>query len=154
MSAQLEPQFCARPMCLADVDRIAVLEQAIYPYPWTWNNFADSLAAGYSCWVYEYAGATIGYAVLMITAGEGHLLNLSVACEYQGQGWGRRLLGHVLSLAREHGPLNLFLEVRPSNLVARHLYESSGFNEIGIRRAYYPADNGREDAIVMALQLG
>lgn len=153
MSAQLEPQFSARPMSAADVDQIAALEQTIYPYPWTWNNFADSLNAGYSCWVYEYAGATVGYSILMITAGEGHLLNLSVVREYQGQGWGRRLLGHVLSLVREHGVINLFLEVRPSNRVARHLYESTGFNEIGMRRAYYPAENGREDAIVMALQL-
>ena len=153
MSAQLEPQFIARPMYPTDVDHIAGLERTIYPFPWTWNNFADSLNAGYSCWVYEYAGVTIGYSILMITAGEGHLLNLSVAPEYQGRGWGRRLLGHVLSLVREHGVINLFLEVRPSNVIARHLYETSGFNEIGMRRAYYPAENGREDAIVMALQL-
>lgn len=153
MSAQLEPQFTARPMHATDIDQIAALERTIYPFPWTWNNFADSLNAGYSCWVYEYAGGIIGYSILMITAGEAHLLNLSVVPEYQGQGWGRRLLDHILAMVREHAVMNLFLEVRPSNVIARHLYETSGFNEIGMRRAYYPAEHGREDAIVMALQL-
>lgn len=153
MSAQLENHASVRPMGEADLDRVATLEREIYPYPWSWRNFADSLNAGYSCWLYHYNEHIIGYVVVMVTGDEGHLLNLSVARDWQGQGWGRKLLLHVLDTARQYGVASLFLEVRPSNHIARRLYESAGFNEIGLRRAYYPADNGREDAVVMALQL-
>lgn len=153
MSAQLESHASVRPMTEADLDRIATLEREIYPFPWSWRNFADSLNAGYGCWLYHYNENIIGYVVVMISGGEGHLLNLSVARDWQGQGWGRKLLLHVLDTARQYSVASLFLEVRPSNHIARRLYESAGFNEIGLRRAYYPADNGREDAVVMALQL-
>lgn len=153
MSAQLESYASVRPMGEADLDRVATLESEIYPFPWSWRNFADSLNAGYSCWLYHYGEHVIGYVVVMVTGDEGHLLNLSVARDWQGHGWGRKLLLHVLDTARQYGVASLFLEVRPSNHIARRLYESAGFNEIGLRRAYYPAENGREDAIVMALQL-
>lgn len=153
MSAQLERHAGVRPMGEADVDRVAALEREIYPFPWSRRNFADSLNAGYSCWLYQYGEHIVGYVVVMVAGGEGHLLNLSVATDWQGQGWGRKLLLHVLDTARHYGVASLFLEVRPSNRIARRLYESAGFNEIGLRRAYYPAENGREDAIVMALQL-
>lgn len=153
MSAQLETWASVRPMCEADLQQIATLEREIYPFPWTWRNFADSLNAGYSCWIYHYAENIIGYVIIMVTGDEGHLLNLSIARSWQGQGWGRKLLTHVLDTVRGYHVASLFLEVRPSNQIARRLYETAGFNEIGLRRSYYPAENGREDAIVMALQL-
>lgn len=153
MSAQLETLVSVRPMCEADLDQVAALEREIYPFPWSWRNFADSLNAGYSCSVYRYAEHIIGYVVIMLIGDEGHVLNLSVAREQQGQGWGRKLLTHVLNTARYYHISTLFLEVRPSNEIARHLYESAGFNEVGLRPDYYPSANGREDAIVMALQL-
>lgn len=153
MSAQFETQIGVRPMGEADLDRIAALEREIYPFPWTWRNFADSLNAGYSCWIYHYAAEIVGYVIIMVSGDEGHVLNLSVARDWQGQGWGRKLLSHVIDTARRYHVTSLFLEVRPSNKIARHLYETAGFNEIGMRRSYYPAENGREDAIVMALQL-
>jgi ribosomal-protein-alanine N-acetyltransferase len=95
----------------------------------------------------------IGYAVLMLAAGEGHLLNLSIAAASQRRGHGRSLLHNVIALAREHKVKVLFLEVRPTNEVGQRLYAACGFRQVGVRRGYYPARKGREDALVLALDL-
>lgn len=140
-------------MQMADLDNIMAIEPTIYPYPWSRGNFSDSLNAGYSCWVVEQNRRMVGYAVLMLVLDEAHLLNLSVAARHQGQGFGHALLEHMLHTARRHGALNIFLEVRPSNRAAVKLYESLGFNEMAIRRGYYPAREGREDAVLMGMAL-
>lgn len=137
----------------ADLDSVMAIEPTIYPYPWSRGNFSDSLNAGYSCWVLEEGRQIIGYAVLMLVLDEAHLLNISIAASHQRQGLGRALLQHMLHTARGHGALNIFLEVRPSNQAALRLYEDTGFNEMAIRRNYYPARDGREDAILMGLAL-
>jgi ribosomal-protein-alanine N-acetyltransferase len=95
----------------------------------------------------------IGYAVLMLAAGEGHLLNLSIAAHAQRRGHGRNLLGNVVGVARSLDAKILFLEVRPTNEVGQRLYTGYGFKQIGVRRGYYPARRGREDALVLALDL-
>lgn len=136
-----------------DLDAVMRIEPKIYSHPWTRGNFADSLCAGYSCWVCEQAGEVIGYSVLMMVLDEAHLLNLSIARALQGLGLGRALLAHMLEVARRHRALTMFLEVRPSNSAALHLYESVGFNEFSVRKGYYPAHQGREDAILMGLAL-
>lgn len=156
MSARLqdyyqEPVF--RPMRADDLDWIMEAERQIYPFPWTPGNFRDSLSAGYNCWVCEVEQAAVGYAVVMIAAGEAHLLNLGIARDWQGQGLGRRFLRHLIGMARGHRAEIMFLEVRPSNKAALRLYASEGFNEISVRRNYYPAANGREDAVMMGLTL-
>ena len=138
----------------ADLDEVVAIEQTIYPHPWTRGNFSDSLAAGYHCWIVECGGEIAGYSVVMIAAGEAHLLNLSVAAPWQRRGIGREVLGFVLRLARESGAHGVLLEVRPSNEVARALYAAAGFAEIATRRGYYPAAVDREDAIVLELVLG
>lgn len=148
---KLEPRL--RPMQLADLDEIMSIEPVIYTHPWSRGNFSDSLNAGYSCWVYEEDAMVFGYAVLMLVMDEAHLLNFSIAKPYQGQGLGRELLVHMMQLARKYGAQNIFLEVRPSNVAAIGLYESIGFNEMAVRRNYYPAKNGREDAILMGMSL-
>lgn len=148
---KLEPRL--RPMQLADLDEIMSIEPEIYTHPWSRGNFSDSLNAGYSCWVYEENAIVFGYAVLMLVMDEAHLLNFSIAKPYQGQGLGRELLVHMMQLARKYGAQNIFLEVRPSNVAAIGLYESIGFNEMAVRRNYYPAINGREDAILMGMSL-
>jgi len=89
----------------------------------------------------------------MLVLDEAHLLNISIAAEYQGRGLGRELLVHMMQVARQYNALNMFLEVRVSNLAAIGLYENMGFNEMAIRRNYYPAKNGREDAILMGMAL-
>jgi ribosomal-protein-alanine N-acetyltransferase len=95
----------------------------------------------------------IGYALMMMVLDEAHLLNLSVAKAYQKQGLGRLLLEHMITIAKKHAAANMFLEVRPSNISAIALYENMGFNEMAVRRGYYPAHNGREDAVLMGLAL-
>lgn len=153
MSAILPVTTHFRPMRKEDLDTIMAIEPLIYSHPWVRSNFADSLATGYSCWVCEQDGILLGYAVMMLAVDEAHLLNISVARAYQGRGLGRALLNHLVEVARRHGAQMMFLEVRPSNLAARALYESMGFNEYAVRRGYYPAHNGREDAILMGLSL-
>jgi [ribosomal protein S18]-alanine N-acetyltransferase len=163
MSAQLQPNLQLRPMQMHDLDNVMQIEPTIYSHPWTLGNFSDSLSNGYSAWVLEdiSLGKTsemIGYSLLMIVMDEAHLLNLSVIKHMQKQGLGRYLLEHMCKIAKNYKALNMFLEVRPSNISAIALYENMGFCEIAVRRGYYPADpkiseTGREDAILMGLAL-
>jgi ribosomal-protein-alanine N-acetyltransferase len=152
MSA-LNSQYRFRPMTEADLDAIMEIEPHIYSHPWSRGNFSDSLVSGYSAWVLLEGMKIIGYALMMMVLDEAHLLNLSVAKAYQKQGLGRLLLEHMIAIAKKHAAANMFLEVRPSNISAIALYENIGFNEMAVRRGYYPAHNGREDAVLMGLAL-
>jgi ribosomal-protein-alanine N-acetyltransferase len=136
-----------------DLDEVMAIESVIYTHPWTRGNFADSLRAGYECRVLRLGPALLGYFVLMAAAGEAHLLNLSIATAHQRTGHGTRLLGEAMALARKLGARSLFLEVRPSNRAAQSLYTRIGFRKIAVRRGYYPASAGREDALVLTLPL-
>ena len=147
------PAAALRPMREADVDAVFAVERRAYEFPWTAGIFRDCLRADYIAWVLELDGVVAGYFLLSLAAGEAHVLNICVAPELQGQGHGRRLLRSLLHLARARGAQRVFLEVRPSNRGAIRLYEQEGFNEIGRRPRYYPARDGREDAIVMAMEL-
>jgi len=153
MNAAVAPLPRLRVLHARDLDALMRIENAAYEFPWTEAIFRDCLAAGYECWVLEEAGALLGYGVLSAAAGEAHVLNVCVAVEYQGRGLGRLLVRRLLDLARWHRATQVFLEVRPSNPNAIALYHSEGFNEIGRRTNYYPAKKGREDAIVMGLEL-
>jgi [ribosomal protein S18]-alanine N-acetyltransferase len=136
-----------------DLPEVLAIENAIYTHPWTQGNFADSLHAGYDCRIWRIDGELVGYFVLMAAAGEAHLLNLSVAAAQQRKGHGGALLREAASLARLRGAKNMFLEVRPSNRGAQALYTRFGFRKIAVRRGYYPAHSGREDALVLSLAL-
>ena len=155
MSAQLRPSVERyAPMTGADLDDVAEVEGQIYPFPWTRGNFADSLHAGYSCWLVRDSGGRLqAYAIVMLALDEAHLLNLSVARDAQRAGLGWRTLQWIADVSREHGARTMLLEVRPSNPAAQRLYERYGFQPIGVRRGYYPAQDGREDAIVMRISL-
>lgn len=153
MSAQIKPQYQFRQMRFNDLDAIMAIEPHIYSHPWTRGNFSDSLNSGYSAWVLEHHAKIIGYALMMIVLDEAHLLNLSIAKAYQKQGLGRYLLEYMIRTAQQFKSANMFLEVRSSNKSAIALYENIGFNEMAVRRGYYPAHNGREDAILMGLAL-
>ena len=142
-----------RAMSASDLDAIMAIERVNFPFPWSEGNFKDSIDSGYVCLVMEQANQIVGYTVLMMVLDEAHLLNISVDKTYQGKGWGRYLLVHMMDVGREKGGLNMFLEVRPSNHAALGLYESMGFNEMGVRPGYYPAHNGREDAVLMGMAL-
>lgn len=153
MSALLRESPAFRPMGRSDLDAVFAVEQEVYPFPWTRGNFSDSLQAGYSCWVCEMDRVLAGYGVMMLAAGEAHLLNVAVSAKWQGRGMGHRLMRHLIGVARQYHAEFMFLEVRPSNLPARHLYGDLGFSEIAVRKNYYPACKGREDAIIMGMSL-
>ncbi len=147
-------------MSMDDLDAIMRIEPTIYSHPWTRGNFSDSLNSGYSAWVLYNSNNQddiIGYSLMMMVIDEAHLLNISVAKPSQNRGFGKLLLNHMMGKARAYGATNMFLEVRLSNTSAISLYEAIGFNEMAIRRAYYPTSspekNGREDALLMGIAL-
>ena len=143
-----------RKMTLSDLEDVMLVELMAYPFPWSRKLFEDCLdKPSYSCWVFESEGDFSGYLISSSAAGEAHILNLCVHPNLQGQGWGRKLLEEAEWIVKQHRADTCFLEVRLSNIAAINLYESSGYNEIGRRKNYYPADGGREDAIVMAKSL-
>lgn len=141
------------PMNERDLDGVAALEASLQVFPWSRGNFTDSLQAGYSVWVLRLGGDLIGFSVVMSVLDEAHLLNIGVAESYQGQGYGARLLRHAMECARLGGARTLFLEVRPSNERAVELYRHFGFRQIGLRKGYYPAIAGREDALIFDKEL-
>jgi [ribosomal protein S18]-alanine N-acetyltransferase len=153
MSAVLNPNYAFRPMQEADLDAVMQIEPTIYSHPWTRGNFNDSLKSRHHAWVLMQQDEMVGYALMMTVLDEAHLLNISVAKPYQKQGLGRMLLAHMIDQARALNTLNMFLEVRASNVAAITLYEDVGFVEMSVRRGYYPATKGREDAVLMGLAL-
>ena len=154
MNARLnQPNISFREMHASDLDAVMQIEIVNFPFPWTAGNFKDSINSGHICLLLEIDETVIGYAILMMVLDEAHLLNISVSSAWKGKGWGRHLLNHMMQIGREKGGLNMFLEVRPSNVSAITLYESIGFNEMGMRPGYYPAHNGRENAVLMGVAL-
>lgn len=145
------PQFV--PMQEEDLDWVAAREREIYPFPWSPNNFRDALRAGYSAWLMRDGAEAIGYGIVMQVLDEAHLLNISVLPTCQRQGHGEKLLGFLKDLAQRHGANQMFLEVRASNALATRFYQRRGFSQIGLRKGYYPAAGGREDALVMRCAL-
>jgi len=140
-------------MRATDLAEVAHLEKELYAFPWSLGNFRDSVNAGYDCWVVTHGETLTGYAILMVALDEAHLLNFAIAPEWQGQGVGRVFLDHMVGLARQANCQIIYLEVRPSNVTARHLYRRAGFQQIAIRPDYYPALHGREDALFLGLSL-
>ena len=140
-----------RPMVVSDVDEVHALECSVFPHPWSRANFMDSLASGYDAWVLrEPADALAGYFLLMYALDEAHLLDVAVAAPLHGRGVGRYLLDRIAARSRAQRMASILLEVRPSNTRALDVYRRYGYEEIGRRKGYYPAHEGRrEDAIVM-----
>lgn len=136
-----------------DLDAVMEIELRGYPFPWTRGIFQDCLRAGYPSLALEQGGVLVGYALISVAADEAHLLNICIDPLVQSRGLGRHLLRAMVALARRHRASRIFLEVRPSNAPALALYHDEGFNEIGRRPRYYPTVDGREDALVMAIEL-
>jgi [ribosomal protein S18]-alanine N-acetyltransferase len=142
-----------RPMSLADVPAVANVERASYAFPWSEGVFRDCVRVGYFCRVIEAAAEVAGYGIMSCGAGEAHILNICVRHDLRSGGVGRRLMAFLLDRARELHMQDVFLEVRPSNGVAIRLYETLGFARVGLRKGYYQAPGGREDALVYKLVL-
>lgn len=152
-SAISEPRIEFLPMGLHDIDEVLTIEYRVSPFPWGRGNFTDSLESGYACWVCRLNGELIGYFVVMIAVDDAHLLTISVSDKWQKKGFGARLLQQVMQVARSGGANIVLLEVRPSNASALALYRHFGFQQIGVRKGYYPAVGGREDALVLTRPL-
>ncbi len=140
-------------MMEADLDAVMAVEIRGYEHPWTHGILSDCLRVGYCCWVCQMDQQLVGHGVMSVVAGECHILNLCIDPDWQGRGLGRKLLNRLLNIGRQHHADTAFLEVRVSNRAAIALYDSIGFNEVGRRKGYYPAEKGREDALVFAKAL-
>lgn len=148
------------PLLVGDLDEVMAIEVRAYPFPWSRGNMIDSLAAGHAAWCLRAPaegrrpGVLLGYLIAMTGVEETHLLNITVAPEMQGAGHATHLLHALMAAALARGDTQLWLEVRPSNLRARRLYEHLGFEQVGLRRGYYPdAGSRREDALVLRRRL-
>jgi [ribosomal protein S18]-alanine N-acetyltransferase len=146
---ELEPAAAIRPMNELDVPMVGAIERAGYLFPWSDGIFRDCLRVGYVCRVVEVDGEMAGYGIMSVGAGEAHVLNVCILEGYRCQGLARNMLLYLLDRARIAGMYEAFLEVRPSNIIAARLYRSLGFEQVGIRRGYYQAAVGREDAQVL-----
>ena len=154
MSAVLEEAMLVfRPMVEEDLSGIMDIEQAAYEFPWSETVFRDCLRVGYCCWVLECDELLVAHGIMSVAAGEAHILNLCVHPNVQNAGLGKEMLEHLLHIAGQHRAEIIFLEVRPSNSIAQKLYSKAGFDEVGLRSGYYPATDGREDALIMAKNL-
>ena len=140
-------------MQLIDLPDVLRNERRGYTHPWTEGIFRDCLGNGQECWLLMCSDQNVGHGILSVAAGESHLLNVCVHPDFQGHGFGRILVEHLLERARTGEVSTIFLEVRPSNVAACELYDKLGFNEVGIRENYYPSNVGREDALVLAKEL-
>ena len=139
-----------RRMILSDVQQVMKIEREVYEFPWTERIFMDCIRVGYQCWMALQQQRVVGHAVISVTAGESHILNLSIGKENQRQGFGRQFIEFLVDEARARDAQTMLLEVRPSNTPAINCYNAAGFNEIGSRKDYYPANGGREDALLFA----
>ncbi len=139
-----------RRMTLDDIEQVMVVENEVYEFPWTRSIFSDCIRVGYHCWLALQQQTVIGHAVISVVADESHMLNLSISRNHQGKGCGRQFIEFLVNEARAQRAETMLLEVRPSNAAAINCYNSAGFNEIGYRKDYYPAQDGREDALLLA----
>ena len=143
------PLGAIRPMNELDVPSVVGIERSAYQFPWSEGIFRDCLRVGYGCRVVEAGGELGGYGIMSVGAGEAHILNICIREEYRGRGYARKVMLYLMDRARAAGMYEAFLEVRPSNTVAVRLYHSMGFEQVGVRRGYYQATVGREDAAVL-----
>ncbi len=139
-----------RRMTQGDLERVMLVEREVYQFPWTERIFSDCIRVGYLCWLALAGSEVVGHAVISVTAGESHVLNLSIAGKHQRKGYGSRFIEFLVGEARNRNAHTMLLEVRPSNIAAINCYNAAGFNEIGSRKDYYPAPGGREDALLFA----
>lgn len=153
MSAVMQQDQHFRDMLDEDIPTIMPMEIKGHAFPWTEGIFADCIRVGYACVVLEEAGEIIAYGVMSVAAGESHIFNVCVDSTRRNRGLGAKVIEYLMDRAREKQANSIFLEVRPSNEPAVALYEKLGFNQIGLRKDYYPDADGREDALIFARDL-
>jgi len=142
-----------RTLFQSDLDQLLVIEKIVHVTPWVEATFKACFQSGYIGWVVEINKKIIGFIIISQTIEECHVLNVGVLHEYQHQGFGRKLLEHALSHAKQHGIGMAYLEVRRSNSRAISLYKQMQFHQVGERKGYYPTVSGNEDALIFAKSL-
>lgn len=151
MSAEPKAPCQVRRLMLSDLSQVLVIERAAYEFPWSEGIFRDCLRVGYQCFVAtNLSGDILGYSLLSVAAGEAHVLNLCVDPAQRRKGVASLLLHNMLRVAAQCNAESIMLEVRPSNKAAIALYYAEGFERIGVRKRYYPAAGGREDALLLS----
>ncbi len=136
-------------------DELHAIELRGYTHPWSLKIMQDTFKAGTACWaLLDAEGRVLAYAFFSMAVGEAQLLNLCVDPDHHGKGYGRQMMTHLMALAAAEFCTIFLLEVRRSNTAARRLYESLGFNTLGVRKGYYPNGPGAtEDALVMGYEI-
>lgn len=139
-----------RALARSDVDQLFAIEQAATAYPWSRRQFVDGLAGGEFGWGLEIDGELGAFAIFNHVLDEATLLDIAVRPACQRRGFARQLLRTALEELRIRDIKRCLLEVSASNAAAIALYREFEFSEDGVRRAYYPAVSGREDALLMS----
>ncbi len=147
------PALTFKPIEEGDISQVSIIEEDVYVFPWSPGNFRDSILSGYQCWGCWVGSELIAYAIVMNALEEAHLLNFAVAAAWQRKGVGAKFLTFLINEARKLKKEMIYLEVRPSNIAGRRLYDQFGFTQLGLRRGYYPAVAGREDALFLGLNI-
>ena len=141
------------PMQAHHLPQVVAIEARVQFSPWRESMFQDCLGGRYFSQVALEGEQVVGFSIWDAVLDEGTLHNIAVTPAMQGRAIGQQLLCAGLAWASEHSLGTLFLEVRESNVAARNLYKKHGFNVVGKRKGYYQAATGREDALVMQLEL-
>ena len=141
------------PLNSEDVDMILPIEQACHAYPSSQQLLLSCFGKRYRNFKMLVDNKVIGFYMGDLMLDEMTLHNICIEPKYQGKGYGKRLFEHFLATARLHNVVQLWLEVRESNTGAIALYQSNGFDVAGTRKDYYPAEKGREDALLMGSML-
>ena len=157
MTSSVTPEntnkFVFREISLGDLDGIVQIERAVNPFPWGEEAFRDTIASSGHHLISLREGRAVGFLLSNFVLDEAQLLLIGVSPDWQGVGVGGQLLKELINRSQYQGQKLIYLEVRSGNERAIRLYRSLGFIDIGVRRDYYPGLVGREDAIVMSLQL-
>lgn len=147
-----EDSLTFRALKSSDIDAVMALERLVQSHPWRRSSYEDCLNGRHHCWLAEQGDELVGFAVASWGGGDAELLNLAVTPKWQRRGVGQCLLTRVCETLSAYASM-VFLEVRVSNCGAIEFYQRQQFFEVGNRPNYYPTVNGREDALIMALQL-
>lgn len=136
-----------------DFARLFEIEQQAHLVPWSYGTLLNNQGERYLNLKLIEQGKIIAFAICYLVADEGNLFNIAVDPRFQGKGYGKKLLQALIEQLKPKGVSSIWLEVRESNLNAQKLYSSVGFNQVSVRKNYYPTTNPtkRENAVIMAL---
>ena len=152
-SVKKEKNFEIFEMSKTDIGQVFSIEKENFNFPWSQNIFNDCIDNGYICKIICNDEKIVGYSISSAFSLEFHIMNISIMKQFQNHGLARMMIQDSYINALKNNCNVIFLECRPSNKIAIHLYESEGFSEVGIRKDYYPSQNGKEDGIIFAKQI-